>query len=91
MTSFSLRKLLFNTQQNLCMARHVLLCWYGAWVLVMILAGHVEERNVIRAIRCKLCCFHLGGLTHSIIENVRLKVAVIWCCLSSFSWTKDLM
>lgn len=30
---------------------HVLLCWYGAWVLVMILAGHVEERNVIRAIR----------------------------------------
>ncbi|KAG0603985.1 hypothetical protein M758_10G135500 [Ceratodon purpureus] len=30
---------------------HVILLWYGVWVLTMILAGQLEERGVVRAIR----------------------------------------
>jgi palmitoyltransferase len=30
---------------------HVLLLWYGVWVLVMILRGQLEERGIVRAIK----------------------------------------
>lgn len=30
---------------------HVLLCWYGVYVLFTILAGQIEERGIVRAVR----------------------------------------